>query len=94
MEKEGFFRVGIASVNPPALEQVQRWLPKKIPVVSVSPDCCDRLTINYDPVSPRSLGADRLAAAVAAKRLYGAPAVVVDAGTRRHGRSARSGGRV
>lgn len=45
----------------------------------VSCDINTGLTFNYS--NPRSLGADRIANAVAAYRLYGGPCIVVDMGT-------------
>ena len=71
----------IASSVPPLVstfaELCEQHLHLK-PII-VSTDINTGLTIRTD--SPRELGADRIANAVAAKKLYGAPAIVIDFST-------------
>ncbi len=71
----------IVSSVPPLvstfLELCERYLHFR-PLV-VSPDVKTGLTIRTE--SPRELGADRIANAVAAKKYYGAPAIVIDFST-------------
>jgi type III pantothenate kinase len=73
--------VAIASVVPPLTEQwrrvAERHAADKVLVLDSTIDI--GLPINYS--NPREIGADRLAVAVAAVKLYGAPVVVVDFGT-------------
>jgi type III pantothenate kinase len=68
----------IASSVPPLIstfdELCQRHL--HLEPLIVSADIETGLTIRTD--SPREVGADRIANAVAAKKLYGAPAIVID----------------
>ena len=54
-----------------------RWC-GRAPLV-VGPDAAAMIRIHYR--DPRALGADRIANAIAARELYGAPAIVVDLGT-------------
>ncbi|MDR3052756.1 MAG: type III pantothenate kinase [Coriobacteriales bacterium] len=73
--------VAIASVVPPLTLQwraVAKRLTNVVPLV-VSGETDLGLTIDYS--NPLEIGADRLADAVAAIALYGAPVVVVDFGT-------------
>ena len=73
--------VVIASVVPPLTatwgEAVRHFLEKEAHIVHASADY--GLPIHYD--NPHEIGADRIADALAAKAIYGAPAVVVDLGT-------------
>lgn len=73
--------VAIASVVPPLTEQWQslsrRFAHTKSLVLDSSTNT--GLAINYE--NPSEIGADRLADAVAAVALYGAPVIVVDFGT-------------
>ncbi|HZT95251.1 MAG TPA: type III pantothenate kinase [Chloroflexota bacterium] len=70
----------IASVVPPILDAVvealRRW---SIPATVIRPDLELGLPIRYEPVS--TVGADRIANAVAVRERYGCPAVIVDLGT-------------
>jgi type III pantothenate kinase len=73
--------VAIASVVPPLTEQwqclSQRFAHTKSLVLDATTDT--GLTVAYE--NPSEIGADRLADAVSAIALYGAPVVVVDFGT-------------
>ncbi len=70
----------IASVVPPILEAMlgalSHW---EIPSTVLRPGLDLGLDVRYDPVS--SVGADRLANAIAVRERYGYPAIVVDLGT-------------
>ena len=73
--------VAIASVVPPLTEQWQRVVRRfteKKPLI-LNSDVDTGLVIKYP--NPSEIGADRLADAVAALNLYGAPVIVVDFGT-------------
>ena len=73
--------LAIASVVPPLTEQWQRVAQRfttKEPLILTS-QTDTGLIINY--ADPTEIGADRLADAVAAIALYGAPVIVVDFGT-------------
>ena len=73
--------VAIASVVPPLTEQwygVARRLAANEPLI-LNSDVDTGLVIRYP--NPSEIGADRLADAVAALNIYGAPVVVVDFGT-------------
>ncbi|MCL1846616.1 MAG: type III pantothenate kinase [Coriobacteriia bacterium] len=73
--------MAIASVVPPLTEQWQRVAQRfaeKEPLILTS-QTDTGLTISY--ADPTEIGADRLADAVAAISLYGAPVIVVDFGT-------------
>ena len=73
--------VAVSSVVPPAtqaLRDVAGFLADG-PVLVVEPGVKTGMPILID--HPREVGADRIVNAVAAARLYGAPAVVVDFGT-------------
>jgi len=86
LEMEGYARsrlsaVAVSSVVPPAthaLRDVAGFLADG-PVLIVEPGVKTGMPILID--NPREVGADRIVNAVAADRLYGAPAVVVDFGT-------------
>lgn len=68
------------SVVPKASEPCRQWLEKQgVPFVELNSSTIRGVGIDYP--KPRTIGADRLANAVAAKSRYGAPAVVVDFGT-------------
>jgi type III pantothenate kinase len=71
----------LACVVPPLVGTFQdvarRYLQVEPLVVSSALNTGMRILID----NPRELGADRLANAVAARRLYGAPAIVIDFGT-------------
>jgi type III pantothenate kinase len=71
----------ICSVVPP-LTPIYEEMSKKLfgvfPVV-VNSDLCLGIKISYD--DPRTVGADRIANAVAAYEIYGGPIIVVDFGT-------------
>ncbi|MBE1447202.1 type III pantothenate kinase [Paenibacillus sp. OAS669] len=71
----------ISSVVPPlmfVLEQLCSKYLKKTPLI-VGPGIKTGLNVRYE--NPREVGADRIANAVAAIELYGAPCIVVDFGT-------------
>src|SRR5918996_4130305 len=55
----------------------ERWA--GVPLLTLGPGVRTGMPIRYD--DPREVGPDRIANAVAAKELYGAPCVVVDFGT-------------
>jgi type III pantothenate kinase len=67
----------VASVVPSHNAAVERVLPKPICWVSHK----ITLGVGIDYPKPETIGADRLANAVAAAALYGSPAIVVDFGT-------------
>lgn len=74
-------RAIIASVVP-ALTPIMASLCRRYFAVQplvVSPSLVTGLTIHYD--RPQEVGADRIADAVAARHLYGTPAIVIDFGT-------------
>ena len=81
LQHEGFDRVVACCVVPrhvPQIRQYARRLTGKEPIlVSYRID----LGIGIRYPNPRQIGADRLANAVAAAKLYGAPSIVVDFGT-------------
>lgn len=71
----------ISSVVPPlmfVLEQLCSKYVKKTPLF-VGPGIKTGLNVRYE--NPREVGADRIANAVAAIELYGAPCIIVDFGT-------------
>jgi type III pantothenate kinase len=70
--------VVVASVVPKALTAIRKvWHGKQLLVVSATIPL--PIKVNYP--NPRSIGADRIANAVAAARLYPLPAIAVDSGT-------------
>ena len=73
--------VVMCSVVPAVLAMVQEALSKywQQSAVVISPELDLGIEVRYTPV--QAVGADRIANAVAALRLYGAPAIVVDFGT-------------
>ncbi len=73
--------VVLASVVPAlttAFEELARHYCQTEPIV-VGPNVRTGITIRYE--NPREVGADRIANAVAAFRLYGGPAIIIDFGT-------------
>ncbi len=71
--------VGLASVVPDATASVVEMTRRRgLPLVLATPGA---VGIPIRVASPERVGADRLANALAAVRLHGAPAIVVDAGT-------------
>ena len=73
--------VAISNVVPP-VEQTLRWMCEKyfgIEPFSVEPGTDCGLTLAVD--NPREVGPDRVVKSVAARRLYGAPLIVIDFGT-------------
>ena len=71
----------VASVVPPLTEQYRtlgRSLTNNDPLILTGDTPCG-LSIHY--ANPSEIGADRIASAVAAINLYGAPVVIVDFGT-------------
>ena len=73
--------VVIASVVPPLNPVLERLARKyfRVRPLFVEPGTATGLVLRYD--NPQAVGADRIANALAARELYGAPAVVVDFGT-------------
>lgn len=71
----------LASVVPAALTNLQEMLERywHLEPMTVTPQLDFGLEVRYEP--PTAVGADRLANAVAAVKLYGTPAIVVDFGT-------------
>jgi type III pantothenate kinase len=71
----------VGSVVPPVTEALRSMAARYLEVapVVIEPGVRTGLAIHHD--NPRELGADRIANAVAAQRLFGGPAVVVDFGT-------------
>ncbi len=77
----GSLRGGIVSSVVPALTHVWTEALERVtrtPTVEVSPETTDLAIRVHDKAS---VGADRLANAIAARALYGTPAIVVDLGT-------------
>ncbi len=73
--------IAISCVVPRILEEVTKMGKKYFNLVPfiVNSEIKSDLTIKYD--YPEEIGADRIANSVAAKKIYGYPAVVVDFGT-------------
>lgn len=71
----------LCSVVPKATPLVQKVLNKlsRLRALELTPKTLRGVGINYP--NPKTIGSDRLANAVAAKKKFGAPAVVVDFGT-------------
>ena len=70
----------IASVVPGLIAPFQAWLGAvKVPTVTCRGDMA--LGVGVDVDNPSEVGIDRILNCVAAKHLYGAPAIVVDMGT-------------
>ena len=70
----------IASVVPPVLQQLSNALAsERVEVLVLSAALDFGLPIQYAP--PESVGADRLANAIAVQDTYGRPAIIVDLGT-------------
>jgi type III pantothenate kinase len=67
----------VPSAASALLEMAERWF--DIPCVVIGPGVTTGLEIGYD--HPPEVGADRIANAVGAYRIYGGPAIVVDLGT-------------
>lgn len=74
-----FDRAIICSVVPKKLKLLVDFLHNQVPVLTLSSKL--DLGIGIDYPKPASIGGDRLANAIAAAELHGAPAVVVDFGT-------------
>lgn len=71
----------VSSVVPPLTDTIRQLLQKycKIEPIILGPGVKTGLNILYD--NPREVGADRIANAIAAIKLYGAPVIAVDFGT-------------
>ena len=67
----------VPALTQPWAEALERWSGR--PPVEVGPDTARSLRIRYH--DPSAVGADRIANAIAARDLYGTPAIVVDLGT-------------
>lgn len=81
VEPESIDAVAVANVVPPlgrAVEEMSHRYFGQAPLV-VGPGVRTGVSIRYD--DPRLVGADRIANAVAGRRLYGAPAILLDFGT-------------
>jgi type III pantothenate kinase len=74
---DGLVGVVVASVVPKRTSVVRRAFPGRVLELSAAVDC----GIEIDYPSPEKIGADRLANAIAAIRLYPGPAIVIDFGT-------------
>ena len=81
IDSNQIFNIMVASVVPPLdlplTQAFKEWI--QVHPDFVRPGLKTGLPIHYDP--PQDVGADRIVNAVAAKELYGSPAVVVDFGT-------------
>lgn len=75
--QDGLAGAILASVVPAATQRLRRWMSVTPIIVSADID----LGIGVDYPHKRQIGADRLANAVGAAQLYGAPVIVVDFGT-------------
>lgn len=75
--------VAFASVSPKADRHVKKLASKvfKIPHIQLTSETLEGTGIQVDYPNPASIGADRLANAIAARSLYPGPVVVVDFGT-------------
>jgi type III pantothenate kinase len=80
-QKEEIDKIIVSSVVPSVTEEVKKMCAKyfRLDPVIVSNKIDTGLKIVYD--YPQEVGSDRIANAVAAKELYGNPAIVVDFGT-------------
>ncbi len=80
-DPDGVGDIAISCVVPRILDEIKKMSKKYFDLVPfvVSSDIKSDLMINYD--YPEEIGADRIANSVAAKEIYGYPAVVVDFGT-------------
>ena len=80
-EPDGIEDIAISCVVPRILEEVTKMSKKYFNLVPfiVNSDVKSDLIIKYD--YPEEMGADRIANSVAAKEIYGYPAIVVDFGT-------------
>ncbi len=72
-----YSRVVTSSVVPAATAKLAAWLPQEM--LLLRHDVGLGIGVNYP--KPESIGADRLANAVALTHLYGAPGIVIDFGT-------------
>lgn len=75
--QDGLTGAILASVVPASTRRLRRWMSVTPIIVSADID----LGIGVDYPHKRQIGGDRLANAVGAARLYGAPVIVVDFGT-------------
>ena len=73
--------VALASVVPRVTPHVRRAVKKRWQLPCLELDCKTVCGIGVDYPHPHTIGADRLANAVAVRHHHGAPAVVVDFGT-------------
>ena len=71
----------IASVVPPLTEAFQHLCQRLFGVRALAVDAGVRTGIKVATHNPREVGPDRVVNAVAAHRLYGGPAIIVDFGT-------------
>ncbi len=78
---DGWRGVSIVSVVPPLTTTFQELCRRHLDIdpLIVGPGVKTEMPIRYD--DPRTLGTDRLVAAVAAKARFGAPVIVIDFGT-------------
>ncbi len=79
--KYSFSRAVICSVVPPLTPILQKFFTDRlnVPSLVVGPGVKTGVSIQID--DPRAVGADRVVNALAAKEIYGAPALVIDFGT-------------
>jgi type III pantothenate kinase len=68
---------GVPALTRPLTELSERYFGSQLMVVG--PGIRTGIKIHYD--DPRQVGGDRIANAIAARHLYGAPAIIVDFGT-------------
>jgi type III pantothenate kinase len=70
----------ISSVVPPVLKEIRQALAFwEIPALALTVEMDLGVRVDYRP--PTSVGADRLANAIAVRERYGCPAIIVDVGT-------------
>jgi type III pantothenate kinase len=79
--KGGISGTILCSVAPAATPLVERFLQKEFSIRALQLTAKTALGIGIDYPKPGTIGADRLANAVAVKHRFGAPALVVDFGT-------------
>ncbi len=77
----GLNNIAIASVVPELDDAVNKFMLARtgLQPVWINPSNC--LGLNLDVSEPETVGADRIANAIAARKLYGTPVLVVDVGT-------------
>lgn len=79
--RRGVTGAAVCSVVPWATPFVNRFLRREFGVTALELNACTVRGVGVHYPKPATIGADRLANAVAARRRFGAPVVVVDFGT-------------